>query len=132
MEIKEYDAEYTYDYNLDVVNIEVKQSYPHKETIELEFGVFLDFNQNDFPINLEIISASKIINVDKKSLCNPNGSVTVIVGADIIEVNVLFKFKEGEIEVNVLFKFKEGDELVKFKVLNDFSIPISETNLALV
>lgn len=119
MEIKEYDAEYTYDYNLDVVNIEVKQSYPHKETIELEFGVFLDFNQNDFPINLEIISASKIINVDKKSLCNPNGSVTVIVGADIIEVNVLFKFKEG-------------DELVKFKVLNDFSIPISETNLALV
>ena len=119
MEIKEYDAEYTYDGNLDVINIEVKQDVPHKETIELEFGVFLDFNQNDVPINLEIISASKIINVDKKSLCNPNGNVTVIVGADVIEVNVLFKFENG-------------DELVNFKVLNDLPFSVSETNLALV
>ncbi|WP_405265027.1 DUF2283 domain-containing protein [Methanobrevibacter sp.] len=69
MEIKEYNAEYTYDSNLDVINIEVKHDIPHKETIELEFGVFLDFNQNDLPINIEIISASKIINADKKNLC---------------------------------------------------------------
>lgn len=119
MEIKEYDAEYTYDSNLDVINIEVKQDIPHKETIELEFGVFMDFNQNDLPINLEIISASKLINADKKSLCNPNGNVTVIVGSDVIEVNVLFKFEDG-------------DELVNFKVLNDLPFSVSETNLALI
>ena len=119
MEIKEYNAEYTYDSNLDVINIEVKQDIPHKETIELEFGVFLDFNQNDLPINIEIISASKIINVDKKSLCNPNGNVTVIVGSDLIEVKILFKFENG-------------DELVNFKVLNDLPFSVSETNLALV
>lgn len=119
MEIKEYDAEYTYDSNLDVINIEVKQDIPHKETIELEFGVFMDFNQNDLPINLEIISASKLINADKKSLCNPNGNVTVIVGSEVIEVNVLFKFEDG-------------DELVNFKVLNDLPFSVSETNLALI
>ena len=119
MEIKEFDAEYTYDSNLDVINIEVKQNIPHKETIELEFGVFMDFNQNDLPINLEIISASKLINADKKSLCNPNGNVTVIVGSDVIEVNVLFKFEDG-------------DELVNFKVLNDLPFSVSETNLALI
>ena len=129
MEIKEYDAEYAYDSNLDVINIEVNQDIPHKETIELEFGVFMDFNQNDLPINLEIISAlpinleiisaSKLINADKKSLCNPNGNVTVIVGSDVIEVNVLFKFEDG-------------DELVNFKVLNDLPFSVSETNLALI
>ena len=74
MEIKEYDAEYTYDSNLDVVNIEVNQDIPHKETIELEFGVFMDFNQNDLPINLEIISASKLINaVELPRLCRSRG-----------------------------------------------------------
>lgn len=40
MEIKEYEAEYSYDYNLDLVNIEVKQNSPHKETVELEFEYF--------------------------------------------------------------------------------------------
>lgn len=119
MEIKEYDAEYTYNYDFDVVNIEVKQDCPHKETIGLEFGVFLDFNQKDFPINLEIISASKILNVDKKCLLSPDGKVTILVGEDIIEVEVLFKFEDG-------------DELVSFKALNDLSFSVSETNLALV
>ena len=30
MHIKEFEAEYTYDYDLDVVNIEIKQDYNHK------------------------------------------------------------------------------------------------------
>ena len=55
----------------------------------------------------------------KKSLCNPNGNVTVIVGSEVIEVNVLFKFEDG-------------DELVNFKVLNDLPFSVSETNLALI
>lgn len=118
METKEYLAEYTYDCELDVVNIEVNQDRPHKETIELEFGVFLDFNENDFPINLEIISASKILNLEKESLLNPDGNVTVVIGKDIIEVNVCFKFNEDS-------------EIVQFKVLNDFSFSTSEVNLAL-
>ena len=54
MEIKEYDAEYTYDSNLDVINIEVKQDIPHKETIELEFGVLMDFNQMIFQLILKL------------------------------------------------------------------------------
>lgn len=118
METKEYLAEYTYDYELDVVNIEVNQDSHHKETIELEFGVFLDFNEDDFPINLEIISASKILNLEKESLLNPHGNVTVVIGKDIIEVNACFKFNEDS-------------EIVQFKVLNDFSFSTSEVNLAL-
>lgn len=118
METKEYLAEYTYDCKLDVINIEVDQDSPHKETIELEFGVFLDFNEDDFPINLEIISASKILNLEKERLLNPDGNVTVIIGKDIIEVYVCFKFNEGS-------------EIVQFKVLNDLSFSTSEVNFAL-
>ena len=34
MQIKEFVAEYTYDTNLDVVNIEVKKEYVHQKSIE--------------------------------------------------------------------------------------------------
>ena len=72
MPIKEFEAEYTYDYDIDVVNIEIKQDYNHEKSIDLAFGVFLDFDNNFLPVNLEIVSTSKIIGVKKDCLINPN------------------------------------------------------------
>ena len=43
MIIKQLDAEYEYDLNLDIVNIQVKQEYVHKESIDLDIGVFFGF-----------------------------------------------------------------------------------------
>ena len=63
MDIKNFEAEYTYDYDLDVVNIEVKQNYSHDKSIDLGFGIFLDFDKNQLPVNLEIVSASKIMGI---------------------------------------------------------------------
>ena len=65
MHIKEYEEEYTYNYDLDVVNIEIKEEYVHEKSIDLAFGVFLDFDENYLPVNLEIVSASKILNIKK-------------------------------------------------------------------
>ena len=50
MNTKEFEAEYTYDYNLDVVNVEIKDEYVHEKSIELDFGVFLDFDENGIPL----------------------------------------------------------------------------------
>lgn len=118
MQIKEFVAEYTYDTNLDIVNIEVKKEYIHQKSIELEFGVFLDFDENYLPVNLEIISASKILDINKENLVNPDGNVTITIGKDIVNVEVVFKFKNE-------------DESIKLTTLNDFGCPSSQTSFAL-
>ena len=65
MNIKEYEAEYTYDYDIDVLNIEINRQYTHEKSVDLAFGVFLDFDEELLPVNLEIVSASKIIGMKK-------------------------------------------------------------------
>lgn len=119
METKKFEAEYTYDSHLDVVNIEIKKEYVHKRSIDLAFGVFLDFDDNCLPVNLEIVSASKIIGVEKESLINPDGDVTIVIGEDIVKVDVVFKFKNN-------------DESLQLTALNDFDFPASQTSFALV
>lgn len=119
MHINEFKAEYTYDYNLDVINIEVKDEYIHEKSIELAFGVFLDFDENYTPVNLEIISASKIINVEKDLLVNPEGNVTIIIGEDLVNVNVAFIFSNE-------------NENISLTALNDFGCPNSQTSFALI
>jgi hypothetical protein len=119
MHIEEFDAEYTYDYHLDVVNIEVKKDYVHAKSIDLAFGVFLDFDDNCLPVNLEIVSASKILGIEKDCLKSPNGNVTIIIGDNIIDVKVKFEFKNE-------------DESIQLNALNDFGFPNSQTSFALV
>lgn len=119
MNIKKYEAEYTYDYDLDVVNIEIKDEYVHEKTIELNFGVYLDFDENFMPVNLEIISASKIIGIEKELLMNPDGNVCILIGPEVIKVEVTFKFKNE-------------NESIRLNALNEFGIPNSQTDFALV
>ena len=119
MRTEKYDAEYSYDYDLDVVNIEINKEYTHEKTIDLSFGIFLDFDEGKLPVNLEIISASKIIGIEKEFLLNPDGNVVVIIGEDIIEVEITFKFKNN-------------DETLKLTALNDFEFPVCEISFALV
>ena len=119
MHIKQFEAEYTYDCDLDVANIEVKNNYTHEKSIDLAFGVFLDFDENFLPVNLEIVSASKIVGIEKKYLINPNGHVEIIIGNDIIKVEVTFKLKDE-------------NECVQLTALNDYGFPTSQTNFAIV
>ncbi|WP_462316370.1 hypothetical protein [Methanobrevibacter sp.] len=119
MDIKEFEAEYTYDYNLDVANIEIKQDYTHGKTIDLAFGVFLDFDEKFLPVNLEIVSASKIVGIEKDCLVEPNGNVNIIIGNDLIKVEVTFEF-ENE------------NECIQLTALNDYGFPISQTNFAII
>jgi len=119
MHIKKFEAEYTYDYDLDVVNIEVKQDYNHEKSIDLGFGIFLDFDENQLPVNLEIVSASKIMGINQECLVNPDGNVTITIKKDIIEVEIIFKLK------------KETESL-QFTGLNQYSFPISESSFAII
>lgn len=112
-------AEYTYDHDLDVVNIEINEKYNHEKTIELSFGIFLDFDENFLPVNLEILSASEIFGVEKERLHNPDGNVNIIVGHDIVEVEVTFQFSHE-------------NQSIHLNALNELKFPNSKTTFDLV
>ena len=121
MKIKHVDAEYSYDYDLDIVNIKVKQDYIYNESIDFDVGVFLDFDENNCPVNLEILSASKRLGIEKEFLISPNGNVSIVINSDLITLDVYFKNGSEE---HVLHYVDKHVENLKIKDL--------ETNFALV
>lgn len=121
MQIKELEAEYTYEYDLDIVNIKVKKDYIYRESIDFDVGVFLDFDDEDFPVNLEIIDASKRMNIGKDFLINPSGNVNICINSNRIELKVQFENDETK---HVL----EYTNILKANL----NITDSETNFALV
>lgn len=110
MEIKQLDAEYTYDYDLDIVNIKVKQDYNYNESIDFEIGVFLDFDDNYFPVNLEILSASKRLNIEKEFLIKPDGNVNILINSDLIKLDIYFK---NDLEEHVLHYINKHTDNLK-------------------
>lgn len=121
MKIKQLDAEYTYGFDLDIVNIQVKQEYVYRESIDLDAGVFLDFDENDFPVNLEILSASKRLDIEKELLINPRGNVKIVISSDLIDLDVNFLINDKSY---VLHYFDRHGENLK--------IADTETSFALV
>lgn len=121
MGIKQLDAEYDYDYDLDIVNIKVKQDYVYEESVDLDSGVFLDFDRNYFPVNLEILSVSKRLDVEKEFLINPDGDVNITISSDLINLNVVFR-NDGKEHVLKYFD----------KHVENLKITDSETIFALV
>jgi hypothetical protein len=96
MKTKQVDAEYSYDYDLDIVNVEFKQDYVYRESIDFDVGVFLDFDINDCPVNLEILSASKRLGIERDCLTNPIGNVNISIFADVIKLDVKFEISGRE------------------------------------
>lgn len=110
-------AKYTYDYEMDVVNIEAVREYEHACTVDLTFGIFLDFDKNLLPANLEIITASEVVGVEKESLISPEVEVSISVGDNVIEAEITFNFEEK-------------NETLKLKALNE-GFPASKSSFAL-
>ena len=98
-----------YDYydSLDLINLEFKQDYNYKNTIELEYGVNLDFDTENTPVNLEIDSASKYMDISKYYLINPKVKVEIITDKNI-EIKIEFEFKNTSKKV---LNFKTSPDL---------------------
>ncbi len=116
---KQCEAKYSYDYRSDLVNIEVDKQYNHGMSIYLDVGVYLDLDENYIPVNLEIVDAAGRMGIDKDCLINPDGHVNITITDEIIDVAVIFKFKED-------------NEYLQLNAVNTSNIPNIETNFALV
>lgn len=116
-------ATYNYDDKLDILDIKVNKSYVYKESICLDAGIYLDFDENYSPVFFEFIDASKRLKIDKKHLKNPNVKVSINISNALINFNLCISYyMENEI-VNESFNRN---------IANNYNIPDMEENFALI
>ena len=73
MKLKENNTQeviYKYDSSSDILGIKVNRDFTYDETVEMDDGLLLDFDVNNVPVSLEILDASKRLNLPKKCFNN--------------------------------------------------------------
>ncbi|MDL2271180.1 DUF2283 domain-containing protein [Methanobrevibacter sp. OttesenSCG-928-I08] len=118
--MESYELNYNYDYKYDLLDMTIKDNFKFKESVELDDGVILDFDENNRPISLEIISASKVLSTDKKNLINPTIEMFINVSDEKIHVEVIFAYELHN---------KSADISIEKDIVNDYNIPAMETTL---
>jgi uncharacterized protein YuzE len=78
-----------YEHHFDTLAIRITEPYKYKESVELEEGVILDFNDDNVPVALEILNASKVLNVPKYSLNNPMQNMSIRLEVDVNEKTII-------------------------------------------
>ena len=81
---------YSYDANIDAIFFK-SENYEYAYSIELTGGIILDLNKTEDVIGLEILDASKNLNIDKNYFKNTS------------KVNANIQVKEGNIIISLTF-----------------------------
>lgn len=110
--------DYAYDYEYDLVDITIDESHKYEKSIDITNGIILDLDENGFPAALEIISASKILGIEKQNLISPNIDMTIIISDELICFELKFNYFVSEHERDVCFKQN---------LANNYGIPAMET-----
>lgn len=120
---KTLEIESMYDYHSDVLGIKIADDYDYEESIELEEGIILDFDVDGIPVALEILDASKVLNVpDKQYLFNIKK----------MYMKICISEKVIEVHFNVNVEIHSKREIMSFDsiAINDINAPIIVTELA--
>ena len=116
-----YNVEYRYDEAADILGIKVTRDFKYHETIELDEGLLLDFDEDNVPTALEIHDASKRLNVPPSSLNDiVFFNMKVIVDAKSISINAI---------LGVLIHNRENKQELNSFTSNNYNIPNMEANL---
>ena len=60
----------SYDYKYDILDLIIDENYEYQRSLELEYGVILDFDTQNRPVSLEMLDASKKLNLNKNEYLN--------------------------------------------------------------
>lgn len=110
--------DYIYDYEYDLIDINIDESVKYKRSIEITNGIILDLDENEFPASLEIISASKILGIDKQYLVSPDIDMAIIISDELICIEMKFIY---------FVSTQEQDACFKQNLANNYGIPSMET-----
>lgn len=108
-----------YDANTDALFLKIKKPYFYNESVELANNIMLDFSEDDVPVALEILDASKYFHVKPFSLRNFNFEMTIDVKKDTIHLEAVLMF---------LVHQKKENRPVDLLAVNDMNIPAMQTN----
>ena len=111
---------YRYDDVSDTFGVKVTHGFQYDKTVEMDDGLLLDFDENNVPVSLEILDASKRFNLSKESLRN------VI----FIKMDVLVDDKS--ICLNVVIGTVENRQKIDSYATNFCNLPNMNVKLALV
>ena len=117
-----FEVDYRYDYEYDVLAITVSRSFKYNKTVEMDGGVLLDFDDDNVPVSLEILDASKRLNVPKYSLKKLIG-FKMSVSVDERSICVCASFK-------VMLHNRKQNSILECFTSNYYNIPSMETEFA--
>lgn len=113
---------YSYDEDTDSLFIYAVDDYVYDESVELNANVIMDFDVDGVPRAIELLSASKLFNMDKSYFDNiVMLKVNIFINEDIIKLNVNLAVKVHK---------KVIHEIVNGKCINDLNAPNFDYNLA--
>ena len=105
---------YIYDWSLDLLNFSCVEPFKFKRSIEIDEGIFLDFDENGLPVALELIGASKILHVQSKRLIDSDFKVHIQISKSLTKI---------EIKVSFSIKLEQLEFAVKKEISNDYLLP---------
>lgn len=117
-----FEVDYRYDNTYDVLAIKVTRPFEYEKTVEMDEGVLLDFDVDNIPVSLEILDASKRLNVPKYSLKNLI-DFKMSVSVDDKSICVCANFK-------VMLHNKEQSPILESFTSNYSNIPSMKTEFA--
>ncbi len=112
---RSFEMEQDYDYRGDSLFLYVGEDYNHKKSIRFTDDIILDFDDNDVPVALELLNASKILNVEKSALKQPMGlDIHIYVGEDVIklEANFLVSIHKKQVQLPLVEEIANKTNLV--------------------
>lgn len=120
---KTLQIESKYDHHFDVLGIRITDDYKYSRSIELEEGIILDFDENNIPVALEILDASKVLKIPKKQYLDNRICVhmNICINKDVISV---------KLDVGIEIHNKKETMPLESTALNDINAPIMNAELA--
>lgn len=111
-----------YDWQNDSLLLYVSNDYKYKESIELGKNIILDFDENYVPVALEILNASKELNVEKFQLKSGfDLDMEIGITEEMIVINAAFK---------VFFHQKPINAPINAEIPNNMNLPNVQTHFA--
>ncbi len=116
------DVEWEYDFVGDSLYINVIRDYKYRESIEITDDVILDIGEDNRPVALEILDASKLFKLEKQYIRQLVGlKANIKITEEIISIKASFSF---------LVHQKSTPKPLNEQTVNDISLPVFETNFA--
>ena len=113
-QVKKFDLEYSYDFEVDSIHIKVTDDYEYGESLELEEGIILDFSKDCVPVALEILDISQLFSIDKRCFEN------------IQDINISIEITNSSISLVLLMEV-----LIQNKKINQPFTTITKNNIGI-